>query len=368
MAAENHVPETPLDRWLWQRWASEDQPCRSCRWWVRKNCVVCSAFSISLGETTTGVWKHLSSAQPIWLPLFPPGLCSLAVSTACIWAPSCLCSGANQLVSPKEKPRHDWQCFFSRVAQTEEPVMSWTRLCPGQFSNHPGRLHAHRPPCCAAEPKTPSRPAAKTSCWQEATQSFNCLENLKIKAIIDPGPVGLYRELRGDPGQVLHSMKVASALQRVLVLSVVVTSQPVAMSNELMVPPRHFPQWQQTRSLCQVANTAFPFFSLRLFLDFANYFFPVAQCSGSKALGTLWSCRSGWRRSGWCSRSVRTGLQRQNEDTKHWEPRTREATSLCRSKKNMVTLLEGNSTEMNPNPTPFWKESPKACKKSGNLR
>lgn len=183
--------------------------------------------------------------------------------------------------------------FFSRVAQTEEPVMSWTRLCPGQFSNHPGRLHAHGPPCCAAEPKTPSRPAAKTSCWQEATQSFSCLENLKIKAIIDPGPVGLYRELRGDPGQVLHSMKVASALQRVLVLSVVVTSQPVAMSNELMVPPRHFPQRQQTRSLCQVANTAFPFFSLRLFLDFANYFFPVAQCSGSKALGTLWSCRSG---------------------------------------------------------------------------
>lgn len=31
-------------------------------------------------------------------------------------------------------------------------------------------------------------------------------------------------------------------------------------------------------------------------------------------------------------------------------------------------LLEETSSEMNPVPTLLWKESPEACKKSGNLR
>lgn len=43
--------------------------------------------------------------------------------------------------------------------------------------------------------------------------------------------MGLCREIRGDPRQVLHSRKVASALQKVLVLSGMDTSQPVAISS-----------------------------------------------------------------------------------------------------------------------------------------
>lgn len=42
--------------------------------------------------------------------------------------------------------------------------------------------------------------------------------------------------------------------------------------------------------------------------------------------------------------------------------------SLCRNKKYTVMLLEETSSEMNPVPTLLWKESPEACKKSGNLR
>ena len=61
------------------------------------------------------------------------------------------------------------------------------------------------------------------------------------------------------------------------------------------------------------------------------------------------------------------GVQRQNKDTKHREPSMRQAMSLCRNKKYTVTLLEETSSEMDPVPTLFWKESPEACKKSGNL-
>lgn len=64
---------------------------------------------------------------------------------------------------------------------------------------------------------------------------------------------------------------------------------------------------------------------------------------------------------------MRMGLQRQKEDTKPGEPRTREATSLCRNKKDMVTLLGENSSEVNTIPTLLWKESPEAPKKLGNL-
>lgn len=67
------------------------------------------------------------------------------------------------------------------------------------------------------------------------------------------------------------------------------------------------------------------------------------------------------------SYGMRVGLQMQNKDTKHREPRTREVTSLCRNKKEMVTLLEENSSEMNTIPISFWKEFPKAPKKLGNL-
>lgn len=65
---------------------------------------------------------------------------------------------------------------------------------------------------------------------------------------------------------------------------------------------------------------------------------------------------------------MRMGVRRQNKDTKHREPSTRQAMSLCRNKKYTVMLLEETSSEMNPVPTLLWKESPEACKKSGNLR
>lgn len=156
-----------------------------------------------------------------------------------------------------------------------------------------------------------------------------------------------------------HSVRAITALRRVLVLSSVDTSQAVAMSLGLMVPPRRFPPQQPLRSS---QHSAFPCFSLRLFLGFTNQFFLVGPCSNSKEVGTFWSCRSGWWR-----RSMWTGFHRQNEDTKCGEPRIREAMKLCRNKKNMVMLLEENSLETNLNSTPYWRESPEACKKSVNL-
>lgn len=152
-----HMPESPPDWWLWQWPARDTLPILQVM--VRKNCIACSVFSISLGET----WDHGGGMRA---PLVctanlaasvSPRLCSLAVSMACIWAPSCLCSGANQLVSLKEKPRHNWQSFFSGLRK--EAWHELDQTLPWRSSSHPRRLHAHWTPCWAAKPKMPSDPA-----------------------------------------------------------------------------------------------------------------------------------------------------------------------------------------------------------------
>lgn len=190
-------------------------------------------------SSKTGIWKHLLSAQPIWLPVFPPGLCSPAVSTACIWAPSCLCSGANQLVSPKKKPRHDWQAAFSRVAQTEKPVISWTRLYLGQSSKHLRRPHAHWPSRHDAEHTTPSCPSVDVQFWQCLSLPGEFQTSTKKRS---PGCDHYWPRfcgaLQGAQERPLPSVTMACALQRVL--GGVDASQSVAMSLHVIVTSEAF--------------------------------------------------------------------------------------------------------------------------------
>lgn len=120
-------------------------------------CLLC--VYISLGETTVGVWEHLLSAQPIWLPLFPPGSAHwLSLWHAYELPPVSAPEQTNWFLPRRNLNTTDWTFF---QGATEEPGMRWTRLYPGQSSSHPRRPHAHCPPCCAVEPKMPSDPADK---------------------------------------------------------------------------------------------------------------------------------------------------------------------------------------------------------------
>lgn len=152
-----HMPESPLDWWLWQ-WPARD-PFSILQVMVRKNCIACSVFNVSLGETTVGVWEHLLSAQTIWLPLFPPGSAHwLSPWHAYELPPVSALEQTNWFLLGRNLNTTD-RAFFQGC--TEEPGMSWTRLYPRQSSNYPRRPHAHCPPCCAVEPKMPSDPAEK---------------------------------------------------------------------------------------------------------------------------------------------------------------------------------------------------------------
>lgn len=142
---------------------------------------------------------------------------------------------------------------------TEESGMSWTRLCPGQSSSHPRRPHA--------------------TVLHAVLQNPKCLQIL-LKDIMLAGchpvlsPLREFQTLKSAQcnNYLLGICGALQAAQR--------RPRPSAAQHEgnhcpsestgpqwcehkparskeqwLMVPPRHFPQQQQTRSLCQVANT-----------------------------------------------------------------------------------------------------------------
>lgn len=143
-----HMPESPPDWWLWQWPARDTLPVLQVM--VRKNCIVCSVFNLSLGETKVGVWEHLLSAQPIWLPLFPPGSAHRLSPWHAYELPPVSAPEQTNWFLPRRNLHTTDRAFFQGC--TKKPGMSWTRL-------YPGGPPSHCPPCWAVKPKMPSDPA-----------------------------------------------------------------------------------------------------------------------------------------------------------------------------------------------------------------